>query len=107
MQANELLQRIRSAAAPAVVDVRFRCEFDRGHVPGAIHTSFFAPEASKLPRDKSAELILYCGHGPRAWIAKVLLGLQGYSNMTLLKGHMKYWREANLPLEVESSHEEA
>ena len=102
MQAKELLQRIQSAAAPVVVDVRFRSEFDRGHVPGAIHTAFFAPEAAKLPKDKSAELVLYCGHGQRAWIAKVLLGLQGYSNMTLLEGHMKYWREADLPLEMES-----
>jgi rhodanese-related sulfurtransferase len=107
MQANELRRRIQSANAPVVIDVRFRSEFDRGHVPGAIHTSFFAPEGAKLPKDKSAELVIYCGHGPRAWLAKVLLGFQGYSNMTLLEGHMKYWREANLPLEMESSHEEA
>jgi len=99
MQPNELLQRIQSTNAPVVVDVRFRSEFDRGHVPGAIHTPFFAPEAAKLPKDKSAELVLYCGHGQRAWVAKFLLGLQGYSNMTLLEGHMKYWREADLPLE--------
>jgi rhodanese-related sulfurtransferase len=102
MEANELLQRMKSANPPVVVDVRFRSEFDRGHVPGAIHTSFFAPEAAKLPKDKSAELVLYCGHGQRAWIAKVLLGLQGFSNMTLLNGHMTYWREADLPLEMES-----
>jgi rhodanese-related sulfurtransferase len=103
MQANELLQRMKSANAPVIVDVRFRSEFDRGHVPGAIYTPFYAPEASKLPKDKSAELVLYCGHGQRAWVAKVLLGLQGYSNMTLLEGHMKYWREADLPLEMENS----
>jgi rhodanese-related sulfurtransferase len=101
MKARELLQRIQSTNAPAVVDVRFRSEFDRGHVPGAIHTPFFAPEAVKLPKDKSAELVIYCGHGQRAWIAKVLLGLQGYRNMTLLEGHMKHWREADLPLEME------
>jgi len=93
---------MKLAGAPVVVDVRFRSEFDKGHVPGAIQTPFYAPEASKLPKNKSAELVLYCGHGQRAWVAKVLLGLQGFSNMTLLDGHMKYWREADLPLERES-----
>jgi hydroxyacylglutathione hydrolase len=91
---------MKSANAPVIVDVRFKSEFDRGHVPGAIHTSFYAPEAAKLPKDKSAELVLYCGHGQRAWLAKFLLGLQGYCNMTLLEGHMKYWRKAGLPLEM-------
>jgi rhodanese-related sulfurtransferase len=103
MQANELLQRIQSNTAPVVVDVRFKSEFDSGHVPGAINTPFFAPETVKLPKDKSTELVIYCGHGQRAWIAKFLLGLHGYGNMELLDGHMKHWKKAGLPLEDSSS----
>jgi len=78
MRADVLLRRIQSNPALVVVDVRFKSEFDRGHVPGAINTPFFAPETAKLPRDKSTELVIYCGHGQRAWIAKQLLALRGY-----------------------------
>ena len=99
MQASELLRRIKLNNAPVIVDVRFRSEFDRGHVPGAINTPFFAPETAKLPKDKTAELVIYCGHGPRAWIAQQFLAARGYGNTELLEGHMKGWREAGLPLE--------
>jgi rhodanese-related sulfurtransferase len=99
MQASELLRRIQSNTAPVVVDVRFRSEFDRGHVPGAINTPFFAPETAKLPKDRSTELVLYCGHGQRAMVARLLLRLQGYRQMDLLDGHMKHWKNAGLPLE--------
>jgi rhodanese-related sulfurtransferase len=100
MQASELLQRIQSKTAPVLVDVRFRSEFDRGHVPGAINTPFFAPETAKLPKDKSTHLVIYCGHGQRAMFARFLLGLRGYRSMELLDGHMKHWNEAGLPLEA-------
>ena len=99
MRASVLLERINSRNAPVIVDVRFRSEFDRGHVPGAINTAFFAPETAKLPKDKSTELVIYCGHGQRAWIAKQLLALRGYRNSSLLEGHAKGWKEAVLPLE--------
>jgi rhodanese-related sulfurtransferase len=99
MVASELLRRIRANDAPVVVDVRFRSEFERGHVPGAINTPFFAPEAAKLPKDKDTQLVIYCGHGPRAWVAKFLLSLQGYRSMELLEGHMKDWKESGLPLQ--------
>ena len=99
MQARELLRRIESNTAPVVVDVRFRSEFDDGHVPGAINTPFFALETAKLPKDKGTELVIYCGHGQRAWIAQQILALRGYRNSTLLEGHAKGWKKAALPLE--------
>ena len=99
MKASELLQRIQSNTTPVVVDVRFRSEFDAGHVHGAINTPFFAPDTAKLPPDKDTELVIYCGHGQRAWIAQQLLALHGYRNSSLLEGHIKGWRGAALPLE--------
>ena len=103
MRASELLRRIQANTAPVIVDVRFRSEFDRGHVQGAINTPFFAPETAKLPKDKSTPLVIYCGHGQRAWVAMLLLRLHGYRNMELLDGHMKHWNEAGLPLVAGSS----
>ena len=101
MKANELLKRIQSKSAPVVLDVRTGIEFKRGHVPGAIN----APprkvllKTAKLPKDTSAELVIYCEHGPRAMIAKKLLALRGYKNSSLLEGHMLRWKKAGLPLE--------
>jgi len=99
MQASELLRRIQSNTAPVIVDVRFRSEFEAGHVPGAVNTPFFAPQVAKLPKDRSTELVIYCGHGQRAWIAQQLLALRGYRNSSLVEGHWKAWKEAALPLE--------
>ena len=75
MKANELLKRIESKNAPVIIDARSATEFKRGHVPGAIN----APprkillKTARLPKDKDLEIVVYCGHGPRAMIAKRLL----------------------------------
>ena len=101
MKANELLKRIESNSAPPVIDARSATEFKRGHVPGAIHASVLKIllKTAHLPEDRNLELVIYCGHGPRAMIAKRLLALHGYRNMDLLKGHWKLWQKAGLPLE--------
>ena len=101
MQASELLQRIRSNRAPVIIDARTGFEFKRGHIPGAINAPSrkILLKTARLPEDRNAELVVYCGHGPRAMIARRLLALGGYRNMDLLKGHWKLWRNAGLPVE--------
>jgi rhodanese-related sulfurtransferase len=101
MKAHELLKRIESKRAPVIVDTRLRSEFKRGHVPGAIHAPSLKIllNTAPLPENKGLEMVLYCGHGQRAWIAKQLLAARGYRNTELLEGHMKFWRRAGLPLE--------
>jgi rhodanese-related sulfurtransferase len=101
MKAKELLKRIESKSAPVIIDARTGIEFKRGHVPGAIN----APprkillKTAKLPKDTDAEMVIYCEHGQRAWIAKKLLAARGYRTTTLLAGHLKGWKMASLPLE--------
>ena len=101
MQAFELHQRIQSNSAPVVIDARSAMEFRRGHIPGAIHASvpMILLRRAHLPEDRNLALVIHCGHGPRAMIAKGLLALHGYRNMDLLKGHWKLWRNAGLPVE--------
>lgn len=100
MQQQELLRRMKNGNAPVIVDVRTGIEFNRGHIPGALHAPtwkivlFMAP----LPADKNAEMVLLCELGPRAAMAKTLLGFLGYRNTTLLDGHMSAWRRASLPV---------
>lgn len=101
MRAQELAGKLKSGTAPAVIDVRTGFEFNRGHIPGAIHapTWKILLFLAKLPSDKNAELVITCEHGPRAQIAKGILSKLGYLNLDLLEGHMHGWRNAGLPTE--------
>jgi len=100
MQPGELADKIAHGQPLAVVDVRTGFEFRAGHIPGAIHAPIWIIllKLAALPQDKHAELVVLCELGPRAVMGKVLLGLLGYRNVTLLAGHMAAWRRLGLPM---------
>jgi len=101
MQSKELMNRLKSGDTLSVIDVRTGFEFKAGHIPGAIHapTWKILLRLARLPSDRDAELVITCEHGPRAQIARGLLGFIGYRNMTLLDGHMHGWRQVGYPME--------
>jgi rhodanese-related sulfurtransferase len=101
MQPQELVKRIASGIAPAVIDVRTGMEFRRGHIPGAIHAPVWKIllGLAPLPRDRHTEMVVLCELGPRAMMGKLVLGLFGYRDCTLLTGHMACWRRSGLPQE--------
>jgi hydroxyacylglutathione hydrolase len=103
MQPRELAKNIRSGHPPCVLDVRSGFEFDSGHIPEAVHAPFLKILLRRvaLPAEKQSLIVLTCEHGPRACLARTLLGLLGYRNLQLLDGHMAGWRRAGLPLERE------
>jgi rhodanese-related sulfurtransferase len=49
-----------------------------------------------LPKDKDREIVIYCEHGQRAWMAKKLLTARGYRNTALLAGYLEGWKKACL-----------
>jgi hydroxyacylglutathione hydrolase len=61
----------------AVLDVRYRSEFEEGHVDGALNASYTRmPEyAADLPTDKT--LLVHCGSGARAAAASAFLRRTG------------------------------
>jgi rhodanese-related sulfurtransferase len=105
MTAEALLALIESGNAPVIVDVRSRLEFDQGHVPGAIHIPFWAAAArsTQIPGDAEAPVIVYCGHGPRAYVAGRVLRRQGFSDVRYLDGHMSGWQHRGFPIEQEGT----
>jgi rhodanese-related sulfurtransferase len=113
---NDLLARIADGHAPTILDVRSRWEFARGHVPGAIHVPFWrlkgrvaeigrlnaAPTtAPSIPDGRELPVVVYCGHGPRAWYAAMELRRLGFTHVSCLKGHMFRWRREERPVEQE------
>lgn len=99
------MEQITAGAAPVVLDVRSKREFDDGHVPGAIHLPFWrAGGASRtLAGVRESPIVVYCGHGPRARIAGAALKGQGFTRVAYLKGHMTRWKAMGLPLQRKES----
>jgi rhodanese-related sulfurtransferase len=102
MTASNLLALISAGTAPAVLDVRSTAEFTRGHVPGALHIPFWKllNRPTRIPIPLDEPLVVYCGHGPRAWIAGAALRRRGFRRVEYLEGHMSQWRRAGLPEET-------
>jgi phage shock protein E len=98
ISAETLLRRIESGAAPVILDVRSQREFANGHVPGAQHIPFWrmSRRIGDLSIPGDAELVVYCGHGPRAFIAGRTLRRRGFTRITYLEGHFSKWRTAGL-----------
>lgn len=70
-------------AGSVIVDVRTDKEYQEGHIEGALHKphdQIDAGIAALLP-DKSQHIVLYCGSGRRAGIAKEKLESLGYTNV--------------------------
>jgi phage shock protein E len=101
--APALMDQIKAGTPPVILDVRSRWEFLNGHVPGAIHVPFWkvSSESLKLSVFRDRPIVVYCGHGPRAFIAGAALRRRGFRNIVYLTGHMKNWRELKLPTEKE------
>jgi len=99
---GELLELIEAGKAPKIVDVRSRYEYDKGHVPGAIHIPFWAAfsRSSEMAAVQDDMVVVYCEHGPRAGIAKLALRFSGFKKIVYLEGHMTGWKKAGLPQQV-------
>jgi hydroxyacylglutathione hydrolase len=98
---TELLADIRAGHAPVIIDVRSKEEYERGHVPGALHLPFRSVGARihDIPADYGARIVVYCQHGPRAWIAGAALRRHGFRRIDYLQGHMHRWHKLRLPEE--------
>lgn len=94
--ARALLDRIESGAAPVILDVRSCVEFASGHVPGARHIPFWriSRRIDAFSIAPHAELVVYCGHGPRARVAGRTLRRKGFTRITYLEGHFSRWHRA-------------
>jgi rhodanese-related sulfurtransferase len=97
----DLLARIDSGDAPPILDVRSEQEFTAGHVPGAVNVPFnqVPCRMSEVPGAPGEELIVYCGHGPRAYMAAVPLKHSGERRVVFMSGHWAGWEATALRVE--------
>ena len=101
MEPRELLDGIAGGRVPAILDVRSRAEYDAGHIPGAIHIPFWAVlwRTGELGAAADDAIVVYCGHGPRAHLARAALRRRRFTRVACLSGHMSEWRRKGYPEE--------
>jgi rhodanese-related sulfurtransferase len=96
-------------AGTVLVDIRDLAEFQRGHIPGAVHISRGLLEFEILPTlDKigvafppdDCDIVLYCGTGGRSALAAKSLDEMGFQNVKSMDGGIVAWAEAKLPLDL-------
>jgi rhodanese-related sulfurtransferase len=100
ISAKTLIDLIHSKTAPVIIDVRSKREFDEGHVPGARHIPFWKirSQAPALSAFRESPIVVYCGYGPRAYIAGAALRRRGFKDVAYLSGHMRNWKSMRLPI---------
>ena len=97
---EEVKQRLDRGEKIMLVDVREESEFDKDHLPGAIHLGKGVIERdieARVP-DLNTPLVLYCGGGFRSALAADNLQKMGYSNVISMDGGVRGWREKNYPM---------
>ncbi len=84
-----------------LVDVREDREWERGHIPGAIHLGkgIIERDAAEAIPEKSEAIVLYCGGGFRSALAADNLQKMGYMNVLSMDGGWRGWNEAGYAIE--------
>jgi cysteine synthase/rhodanese-related sulfurtransferase len=88
---------------PTLVDVRSIDEYVKERIDGALSvplTDLSAGNPTVLPEDRSAPLITVCKVGERSLVGMLLLKARGYQNVKNLRGGVRAWADAGLPLET-------
>jgi glyoxylase-like metal-dependent hydrolase (beta-lactamase superfamily II) len=100
MSLAELADRIGGNSRDLIIlDLREKDDFERGHVPGALHLPRGQLELrvnSELP-DPTVRILTCCEFGKISTLAAATLRELGYLRATALDGGLKAWREAGYP----------
>ncbi len=97
MEATALINR-RNAI---MLDIREPKEYEGGRIPNAIHLpqSQLSSRGQELKKLTARPVIAYCERGQRSRTAAGALTKLGFAEVYTLRGGLRAWREAGLPVE--------
>jgi rhodanese-related sulfurtransferase len=97
VQATQLINRKDAL----ILDLREAKEYEGGRLPNAMHIplSQLASRGQELGKFTARPLIAYCGRGNRSRAAAAALGKLGFKEIYALRGGLRAWADAGLPLE--------
>lgn len=81
-----------------ILDTREKIEYDVSHLPEAIfvgYSNFSEDEVSKILKDKSASIVVYCSVGIRSENIATKLQKAGYTNVSNLYGGIFEWKNTD------------
>ena len=102
MTIDDYQRRVATGERFVLLDVREDREWDKGHLPGAVHMSKGVIERdieNAIP-DKGAAIVCQCGGGFRSALVCENLQRMGYTNAWSLDGGYRGWTEKGLPIET-------
>ena len=84
-----------------LIDTREDNEWERGHLPGAVHLGkgIIERDIENAVPDKAAPIVCYCGGGFRSALVCDNLQKMGYTNAVSLDGGFRGWTEQGLPVD--------
>jgi adenylyltransferase/sulfurtransferase len=86
-----LAHRLRTGAAPVLVDVREPWEWAIAHLPQAQLIPLDSLPESVHSLDRDGEIVVYCHHGARSDAAAEWLRHQGFGRVRNLVGGIDRW----------------
>jgi rhodanese-related sulfurtransferase len=97
VQATQLINRKDAL----ILDLREAKEYEGGRLPNAMHIplSQLASRGKELGKFTARPLIAYCGRGNRSRSAAGALTKLGFKEIYALRGGLRAWTDAGLPLE--------
>ena len=97
LQATQLINRKNAL----MLDVRETKEYEGGRVPNAVHLPLSQLDArgAELKKFSGRPVVAYCDRGNRSRAAAARLAKLGFAEVYTLRGGLRAWTEAGLPLE--------
>ncbi len=93
--------RLMNTSNAVVLDVREAKEAAAGRLPNAIHIplSELKSRIAELAKSSARPVIVYCDRGERGRGAAAVLGRGGFTEVYLLRGGYRAWKDAGLPVQ--------
>ena len=102
MKDTDVLAALGTATPPTVIDVRTVAEVQTsGYIKGSIFIPIneFLSDMTKLPADKSAQIVTLCSAGHRGAVATMALHMLGYTKVNSIFSGLNAWVADKLPIE--------
>ena len=92
--------RLLNSENPLVLDVREPNELAGGRLPNALHIplSQLKNRGAEIAKYAARPVIVYCDRGTRGGAAVAALAQLGFTRVQSLRGGVRAWKEAGLPL---------
>lgn len=100
--ASELENKFNNEEPFLLIDVRGEEEWNKGHLPKAVHCDrgMLEIKIENLSDSLEQQIILYCGGGTRSALSAENLQKMGFKDVISLTGGFRGWHGAGLKIET-------